>query len=64
MENLYQKNKKKNAKEPEEVAVIFRKAIQKEKKYVFTNLTGRVIFYLRVIAPTLLDRLIRKKTKH
>lgn len=54
----------KNAKEPEEIAVIFRKAIQKEKKYVFTNLTGRVIFYLRVIAPTLLDRLIRKKTKH
>jgi short-subunit dehydrogenase len=54
----------KDAKNPEEVATIFRKAIQKEKKYVFTNLTGRVIFYLRVLAPNLLDRLIRKKIKH
>ncbi|GIX41557.1 MAG: 3-oxoacyl-ACP reductase [Leptospiraceae bacterium] len=54
----------KNAKDPEDVAKIFRKAIQKEKKYVFTNLTGRVIFYLRVLAPNLLDKLIRKKTKH
>ncbi len=49
----------KNAKDPEEVAKIFRKAVEKEKKYVFTNLTGRVIFYLRVLAPSFLDKLVR-----
>lgn len=51
----------KNAKDPAEVAKIFRKAIQKEKRIVFTNLTGRFIFYSRVICPSLLDFLIRKK---
>lgn len=56
-----EEEQEKNAKEPEEVAKIFRKSIQKEKKYTFTNLTGRVIFYLRVISPSLLDKLIRKR---
>ncbi len=56
-----QEEQEKKAKNPEEVAKIFRKAIQKERKYVFTNLTGRLIFYGRVLFPGLLDFFIRRK---
>ncbi len=58
-----QEEQEKHAKEPEEVARILRKALQKEKKYVFTNLTGRFIFYMRTLAPSLLDVIVRKKYK-
>lgn len=51
----------KNAKTPEEVAQIFRRAIEADKRRVFTNATGRFIFYGRVFASNLLDKLIRKK---
>lgn len=50
-----------NAKSPEEVAKIFRKAIEADRRRVFTNLTGRFIYVARVLAPSLLDWLIRKK---
>ncbi|MCS7204138.1 MAG: SDR family NAD(P)-dependent oxidoreductase [Leptospiraceae bacterium] len=52
----------KNAKSPEEVAKIIVNAIQKEKKYAFTNLTGKFIFYGRVLFPEFLEKLILKKT--
>lgn len=54
-------DQEKSAKDPQEVAKIFRKAIEKEQRYVFNNLTGRFIFYGRILFPNLLDFLIRKK---
>ncbi|MFN3605151.1 MAG: SDR family NAD(P)-dependent oxidoreductase [Leptonema sp. (in: bacteria)] len=56
-----QEAQEKNAKRPEDVAKIIRKGIQKERKYTFTNWTGRIIFYFRTLCPTILDYLIRKK---
>ncbi|KAB2930998.1 MAG: SDR family NAD(P)-dependent oxidoreductase [Leptonema illini] len=50
-----------NAKTPEAVARIFRKAIESDRRRVFTNFTGRFIYLARVLAPGLLDWLIRKK---
>jgi short-subunit dehydrogenase len=52
-----------NAKSPAEVARIFRRAIEKDSRHVFTNFTGRFIYFARVFAPALLDWLIRKKHK-
>lgn len=51
----------KHSRSPEEVAEIIVRAIEKEKRYTFTNRTGRFIFYARVFFPGLLDSLLQKR---
>ena len=50
-----------NARSAEEVAKIFTRAIEKDSRHVFTNTTGRFVYYTRTLAPWLLDLMISKK---
>lgn len=50
-----------SARSPEEVARLMRRTIERNGRHLFTNLTGRFVFFARVLAPGLLDALIRKK---
>lgn len=53
-----------NARSPEDVARLMRRTLEKDGRRLFTNLTGRFVFFARVLAPALLDVLIRRKHGH
>ncbi len=49
------------AKSPEEVARLLLRSLKKRKRTAFTDLNGRVVYFLRTLAPALLEWLIRRK---
>jgi len=51
------------ARTPESVASLLLDAIEKDKRIAFTNSAGWLMFYLRTLAPGLLERTLRKKLK-
>ena len=52
-----------HARTPEEMAVRLRKAIEGRKRTVLTGNQGRLLYYLRTLAPGLLEFFMRKKLR-
>lgn len=55
-------DQEKNAKTPEEVASLLMEGVRKDKTNVFTDLNGRAVYWLRVLAPRFLFNKIKEKT--
>lgn len=51
------------ARTPEEIAVKLRKALEGRQRVVVTNGLGRIVYWLRTLAPGLLEWLMAKKLK-
>ncbi len=54
----------KHAREPEWMAARLRAAIEGRKRTVLTGFQGSLVYWLRTLAPGLLEWLMRKKLKH
>jgi short-subunit dehydrogenase len=51
------------AQTPERAAHLLVNAIEKRRRYAFTDLNGRGVFLLRSLCPPLLERLVAKKLR-
>ncbi|MEQ9366529.1 MAG: SDR family NAD(P)-dependent oxidoreductase, partial [Leptospirales bacterium] len=55
----------KHARDPEWMAVRLRRAVERGgRRVVLTGFQGRLVYWLRTLAPALLEWLMRKKLKH
>ncbi len=61
--SILKEEQSKHAKSPEHAAVKLREALEKNRRITLTNLQGRVVYWLRTLAPGLLEGLMRKKLK-
>lgn len=60
--SILKEEQAKGAKSPSDVAQKLIRAIEKNQRIAFTDMNGRAVYYLRTLAPALLEKLILRKT--
>ena len=60
--SILKEEQAKNSHTPEKAASIIVRSIIKEKRIATTNLSGFIVYWLRTLAPALLEKMIIAKT--